>query len=104
VKLGPVVINELYPELEGLDADPAAAAEEAGTALRAGEAEALAAAARFRQERAALQRDQLDRLAEGIPLPQLRLPFLFRADLGPDDVAILAQALRASVAALATTP
>jgi anion-transporting ArsA/GET3 family ATPase len=93
VKLGPVVVNEVYPELEGLDADPAAAAEEAGTALRAGEAEALAAAARFRQQRAALQRDQLD-----------RLPFLFQADLGPDDVGALAQALRASVAALASTP
>jgi anion-transporting ArsA/GET3 family ATPase len=104
VKLGPVVVNEVYPELEGLDADPAAAAEEAGTALRAGEAEALAAAARFRQERAALQRDQLDRLAAGLPLAQLRLPFLFQADLGPDDVGVLAQALRASVAALATTP
>jgi anion-transporting ArsA/GET3 family ATPase len=104
VKLGPVVVNEVYPELEGLDADPAAAAEEAGTALRAGEAEALAAAARFRQQRAALQRDQLDRLAGGLPLAQLRLPFLFQADLGPDDVGVLAQALRASVAALATTP
>jgi anion-transporting ArsA/GET3 family ATPase len=104
VKLGPVVVNEVYPELEGLDADPAAAAEEAGTALRAGEAEALAAAARFRQQRAALQRDQLDRLAAGLPLAQLRLPFLFQADLGPDDVGALAQALRASVAALASTP
>jgi hypothetical protein len=29
---------------------------------------------------------------------------LFQADLGPDDVGVLAQALRASVAALATTP
>jgi anion-transporting ArsA/GET3 family ATPase len=104
VKLGPVVANEVYPALEGLAADPVAAAEEAGASLRAGEAEALAAAARFRQERAALQREQLDRLAEGLPLPQLRLPFLFHADLGPDDVAALAEALRESVAALAPAP
>jgi anion-transporting ArsA/GET3 family ATPase len=104
VKLGPVVVNEVYPAVEGLEADPVAAAEEAGTSLRPGEAEALVAAARFRQERASLQQDQLDRLAAGLPLPQLRLPFLFRADLGPDDVAELAEALRASVAALAPAP
>ena len=104
VKLGPVVVNEVYPTLSGLEADPAAAAEEAGTALRPGEAEALSGAARFRRGRAALQAEQLDRLAEGLPLPQLRLPFLFRADLGPDDVGELADALRASVAAVAPAP
>jgi anion-transporting ArsA/GET3 family ATPase len=104
VKLGPVVVNEVYPSLDGLEADPAAAAEEAGTALRPGEAEALAAAAAFRRDRAALQAEQLDRLAEGLPLPQLRLPFLFRADLGAAEVGLLADALRASVVALASTP
>ena len=104
VKLGPVVVNELYPSLEGLEEDPAAAAEEAGTALRPGEAESLAAAAEFRRDRAALQAEQLDRLAEGLPLPQLRLPFLFRADLGPDEVGLLAEALRKSVADLAPAP
>ena len=104
VKLGPVVVNEVYPLLEGLDVDPEAAAEQAGTSLRPGEAEALTAAARFRRERAALQAEQLERLAEGLPLPQLRLPFLFRADLGPDEVGQLAGALRASVAALAPAP
>jgi hypothetical protein len=104
VKLGPVVVNEVYPELVGLDVDPAAAAEEAGTSLRPGEAEDLRAAARFRTERAALQAEQLERLAEGLPLPQLRLPFLFKADLGPAEVGELADALRSSVAALAAAP
>jgi anion-transporting ArsA/GET3 family ATPase len=103
VKLGPVVVNEVYPSVEGLSTDPQAAAAEAGTSLRPGEAEALAAAARFRRERAALQAEQLERLAEGLPLPQLRLPFLFRADLRPDEVGLLAEALRESVAALAPT-
>jgi anion-transporting ArsA/GET3 family ATPase len=104
VKLGPVVVNEVYPSVEGLSIDPETAAAEAGTSLRPGEAEALAAAARFRRERAALQAEQLERLAEGLPLPQLRLPFLFRADLRPDEVGLLAEALRESVAALAPTP
>ena len=39
VSLGPVVVNGLYPEIAGLDADPAAAAEAAGTSLRDGEAD-----------------------------------------------------------------
>jgi anion-transporting ArsA/GET3 family ATPase len=104
VKLGPVVVNEVYPELEGIDADPVAAAEEAGTSLRPGEAEALAAAAQFRRERSALQAEQLARLGEGLPLPQLRLPFLFEADLGPEQVEVLARALGESVAALTPTP
>ena len=97
VSLGPVVVNGLYPPLDGLDADPAAAAEAAGTTLRPGEAEALRAAAEFRLARTALQEEQLARLAEALPLPQLRLPFLFEADLGPDDVDVLAAALARSV-------
>jgi anion-transporting ArsA/GET3 family ATPase len=104
VKLGPVVVNEVYPPLEGLETDPATAADDAGTSLRPGEADALAAAAQFRRDRGALQAEQLARLAEGLPLPQLRLPFLFRADLGPDDLELLADALRDSVAALAPAP
>jgi anion-transporting ArsA/GET3 family ATPase len=103
VSLGPVVVNGLYPSLEGLDVPPAEAAEAAGTALRPGEAEALAAAADFRRARMALQASQLDRLAEQLPLPQLRLPFLFRADIGPSEVEVLADALAASVAAAVTT-
>ena len=101
VSLGPVVVNGLYPHLDGLDVDPAAAAEAAGTTLREGEAGALKAAAEFRRRRTALQEEQLARLAEKLPLPQLRLPFLFKADLGPDDLAVLARAMQDGVEALA---
>ena len=45
VSLGPVVVNGLYPEIGGLDADAEAAAVEAGTSLRPGEG-GLAAARR----------------------------------------------------------
>ena len=41
VALGPVIVNGLYPERAGMDADPATAAEEAGVALMPGEADAL---------------------------------------------------------------
>ena len=97
VSLGPIVVNGVYPLLDDLDIDPVVAAAEAGTSLRAGEAEALAAAAAFRRARQSLQAEQLERLAERLPLPQLQLPFLFEADLGPADVDVLADALRAAV-------
>jgi anion-transporting ArsA/GET3 family ATPase len=100
VSLGPVVVNGMYPVLDGLEVDPAQAASDAGTTLRDGEAEALKAAAEFRLQRTALQDDQLARLAEKLPLPQLRLPFLFRADLGAAELGVLADALRTSVEAL----
>jgi anion-transporting ArsA/GET3 family ATPase len=100
VSLGPIVVNGVYPTLTGLDADPEEAARQAGTSLRAGEAEALAGAAAFRRARQALQSEQLDRLAERLPLPQLHLPFLFQADLGLPEVDRLAAALRAGVAAI----
>src|SRR5262249_15112862 len=51
VSLGPVVVNGLYADIAGLDVDPVAASEAAGTSLRAGEADALRAAAAFRRDR-----------------------------------------------------
>lgn len=100
VSLGPVVVNGLYPEIAGLDADPAGAAKEAGTSLRKGEADSLAAAADFRQHRIALQAEQLARLDESLPLPQVRLPFLFEAELDPAGLAILADAVLDGLAAV----
>ncbi len=92
VSLGPVVVNGLYPTLDGLDEDPASAAEAAKTSLRTGEAEALAAAADFRRHRIALQAEQLARLDESLPLHQVRLPFLFEAELDPAGLGVLADA------------
>jgi anion-transporting ArsA/GET3 family ATPase len=100
VALGPVVVNGLYPELRGVDVDPAAAATKAGTTLRDGEADSLAAAADFRRHRMELQQGQVDRLASQLPLPQLTLPYLFNADLGPDDLEILAADLLTGISAL----
>ena len=93
ISLGPVVVNGVYPARGGLDADPSVAAEAAGAALRPGEAEALAAAADFRRRRMALQDEQVARLADTLPLPQLTLPYLFDADLGPAQVDALATEL-----------
>ena len=93
IMLGPVVMNGLYRTLDGLDRDPDDAAKDAGAFLHPGEATALREAADFRMKRAALQREQLQRLAERLPLPQLWLPYLFSADLGPEHVDELAGAI-----------
>ena len=101
VSLAPVVVNGLYPPA-GVDAgaDPEAEAERAGVHLRPGEAGVLAGAARFRSARAALQAEQVERLAKALPLPQLPLPFLFTTDLGRPETDTLAEALAGAVRAL----
>lgn len=100
IGLGPVVVNGLYDPLPGLDTDPAEAAGAAGVSLRSGEAEALGGAASFRRDRMALQAEQVDRLAERLPLPQLRLPFLFGSEIGPDELELLADRLGSGIAEL----
>jgi anion-transporting ArsA/GET3 family ATPase len=104
VGLGPIVVNGVYPEVRGLDADPVAAAAAAGVSLRPGEAEALADAGAFRRARVALQDEQLGRLEAALPLPQIRLPFLFTTDVGPAELETLAQVLLAEIDALPGLP
>jgi Anion-transporting ATPase len=107
VGLGPIVVNGVYPAIEGLTADPAevlAAAGEAGVALREGEDRALASAAAFRLGRAQLQAEQVGRLESQLPLPQIRLPYVFTTDVGPDDLDVLAAAMLAEVEKMAGLP
>ena len=100
VSLAPVVVNGMYPVIEGLDADPAAAAASAGVHLSEGDVSALRRAASFRREREHLQAEQVARLADGLPLPQIRLPFLFTTDLRLPEVDRLADDMADGVAAL----
>lgn len=100
VGLGPVVVNGVYDEVPGLQTSPAAAADAAGTTLRRGEAPALAAAAAFRTDRMALQVEQVGRLADQLPLAQIRLPFVFTTEIGPAELDVLADRFLAEVAAL----
>jgi len=104
VSLGPIVVNGVHPDVDGLDVDPAVAAAAAGVDLRDGEEAALRAAAGFRRQRRELQREQIDRLGDQLPLPQLRMPFLFSAALGPDEVDVLAHALLDGIGSLAELP
>lgn len=104
VSLGPVIVNGMYPELAGLDADPTELATAAGVALRPGEADILRAAADFRRKRHALQAEQVARLADLLPLPQIHLPFVFTGGIGPEHLERLADALLEGIGALATAP
>ncbi len=101
VDLGPVVVNAVYPRLEGLDVEPEAAADALGGGpdggLRPGEAGALRAAARFRASRQRLQEEQIARLADALPLPQVHVPALFTAEINAAEVDVLAAALADSV-------
>jgi len=100
VDLGPVIVNQMYPDTGRLGLDPAAAALAQGVTLLDGEAESLGAAAAFRCRRRALQDDQVARLAQRLPLPQIHLPSLFALELGPVEIDRLADALATGISVL----
>jgi anion-transporting ArsA/GET3 family ATPase len=104
VALGPIVVNGFVPpltddEVPGFD-DVRADARAAGVTLDERELDALARAAKFRAGLARRHAEQCIRLAERLPLPQLRLPFFFTADVGAREVEILADELTYGIAAL----
>lgn len=101
VGLGPVVVNGLYEDYPGLDVAPEAAAETEAVSLRPGESEALAGAADFRRHRIGLQSAQVARLADALPLPQIRLPFLFESELTTVEIDRLAGAVLDGLGVLA---
>ena len=106
VALGPIVVNSCVPPLGpgggtlGDDASVRADAVTLGLTLDDREVRALTDAASFRDDLARRQADQCVRLAERLPLPQLRLPFFFTADIGPTEIDILADELTAGIASL----
>ena len=99
--LGPVIVNACYPELTHLDEDPDAAARGAGIDDPPAELlGALERAAEFRRGRQAVQRAELERLAERLPLGRIELPYLFLEEIGPGGISTLAGALASGIAAL----
>ena len=97
VALGPVVVNgcvEPIPDLGTIAAEPGLSATfDADPAT-------LVAAAEFRLDLARRQRGQQERLAQMLPLPQIHLPFLFTAGIGPGEIDTLADAFADRVHAL----
>jgi anion-transporting ArsA/GET3 family ATPase len=97
VALGPVVVNGRVPPIDDLRAEPVLSDD-----LDDADADVatLVAAARIRLDLEARQREQQARLAELLPLPQITLPFLFTAGIGPAEIDTLADAFAAGVDAL----
>ncbi len=96
IKLAPVVVNGVWPTIEGLAAAVSSAERAlAGRRPAAGSspAEPLVDAARYRLARIADQEAEMARLAAELPLAQVRLPFLFRTELGRSGIAELAASL-----------
>ena len=83
IALGPVIVNAAYPPAHGLAAPAGDTLAAAGVTLDPASADALEEARRFRQRRHELQEEQIRRLAEELPLPQLRVPYLFTDAIGP---------------------
>ena len=100
IALGPVIVNACYPALDAMDTPADLAARDAGVTLDPELVEALEEARRFRKTREELQGEQLQRLAHELPLPQLRVPYLFTASIGPAELDALSAALAVGVGAL----
>jgi hypothetical protein len=93
-------VNQCIPPLD-LDGDVRADAALAGVALGDHELDALVASAQFRADLTRRQDEQCARLGERLPLPQLRLPYFFTADVGPREVELLADDLVLGIGTLA---
>jgi anion-transporting ArsA/GET3 family ATPase len=100
VSLGPVVVTGCLPEEPGLARRPQDAADEVGMELTSDMAAALGRAAEFHQHRFGLQEEQLARLAEELPLPQLRTRLLYDEAVGPAQLELLAADLTAGIEGL----
>src|SRR6478752_7243782 len=85
--------------------DTAYAVEDrAGVTLAPSDRDALMAAATFRADLIRRQDEQCERLAEQLPLPQLRLPYFFTADVAPTEIELLADELVLGIGAMADAP
>jgi arsenite-transporting ATPase len=98
VRLTPIVANSVLPDLAGLGID--IVGQPAAMGLDATVVADLTRAARFRANRAAVQRDQLARLGGLLPLEQIRIPHLFGPTIGPGEVDLLADELIAQIESL----
>lgn len=92
VQLAPIVVNGLWPHLD-LPGEVTAHLDPADVGR-------VEKAAEFRRQRQRLQDEQVKRLEEVLPLPQIRLPFLFSTELGPKDLEALADSFEPQLAAL----
>jgi anion-transporting ArsA/GET3 family ATPase len=100
VQLGPLVVNYVESAGAGLTIPASDAVQAGGVRLAVDEVAALEASRQFALHRYELQATQIDRLARELPLPQIQMPALSAATIGPPELGQLADALALGVAKL----
>jgi anion-transporting ArsA/GET3 family ATPase len=94
--LDAVVLNALYPQRFGDDGD-LTALNRALSKASASHAQAALRAALSERARAATQREERARLADGVGSEPIELPYLFADEVGPEQLELLADALQAGL-------
>ena len=84
VSLGPLVVNGLVGAPTVSTSTPTTPPHDAGATLAPDDADALRQAAVFRRAVDAASAPSSNGCVERLPLPQLHLPFVFTAGIGPD--------------------
>ena len=96
MSLGPVVVNACWPDRAGMSVQPRTAAKNQGVKLPNAVAAALAGSVAFGRARLEQQREQIERVTSSVRAPLIELPRLTTTQLGPAELVILAERLRAS--------
>lgn len=99
IALGPVVVNSCLPDRWCGDTGAIIDAALAGVHLSTDDAVALDEASGFVGARRAIEEEQVRRLGQRLPLPQIRLPFIAE-EIGPAALHDLADAFTAQVAGI----
>lgn len=99
IALGPVVVNGCLPDRWCGDTGAITDAALAGVHLSSADALALDEASAFIGARRAIEEEQVQRLGQRLPLPQIRLPFIAE-EIGPAVLHDLADAFTAQVAGI----
>jgi Mrp family chromosome partitioning ATPase len=104
VALGPIFVNGCYdPMPVGIGASTDAITRDGdalGRFVSPREATDLARAADFRAQRYDIQREQIARLSDHLPLPQIHLPFVYTPDIHRAEVDVLADAMERGIGGL----
>ncbi len=91
--LAPLVVNACWPDRPELELTPATAAKRSGVSLTTADRAALTMSSRYGWHRLQVQREQLARLDDLLPLPRIVLPKLLSPRLQAADIDRLADEL-----------
>jgi anion-transporting ArsA/GET3 family ATPase len=100
VSLGPLIVNACLLVSPNLGVSPAKAASESDAIVGADLLSALSSAADFTSHRVDQQEEQLARLAEELPLYEVRVPYVAGEEIGFAELGIISEALRSGIEAL----